>query len=466
VLACAGQLIGLAQAAFANGVRSGDALPIDPHTLAPVASGGSATAWTLNLPPQASCSGDSATQGYHVYSFLVPSPVDPGTLTFNPSTGPSSGFPLVDNTGSPYLAANTAAVTGQIVQIPTFNFNLFASTTQGGTKLATPPGNYRYGIACADTNGRPDRYWDRVLTFTASGGDPNGETWTTAAVPGAPTIGTAVAGMAQATVSWTAPASDGGAPITGYVVTPYIGAVAQPATPFNNTATTHTVGGLTNGTTYTFTVAAVNGIGTGPQSGASNTAVPGITPGAPTVGTAVAGMSQATVSWTAPVSNGGPPITAYVVTAYVGFNPVMNVIAGPNATSRTVSGLTNGTTYRFRVSAVNAAGASDYSKASNTAVPGIVPGAPTVGTAVAGMAQATVSWTAPASNGGPPITAYVVTAYVGFNPVMNVIAGPNATSRTVSGLTNGTTYRFRVSAVNAAGASDYSKASNAVIPSS
>jgi hypothetical protein len=175
--------------------------------------------------------------------------------------------------------------------------------------------------------------------------------------------------MGQATVSWATPASNGGSTITGYVVTPYVGAVAQPATTFNNTLTTQTVTGLTNGTTYTFKVAAINAAGTGPQSSGSNAAVPGIVPAAPTIGTAVAGSGQATVSWTAPASNGGPPITAYVVTAYVGFNPVMNFIAGPNATSRTVSGLTNGTTYRFRVSAVNAAGAGDYSKASNAVIP-------------------------------------------------------------------------------------------------
>ncbi len=71
-------------------------------------------------------------------------------------------------------------------------------------------------------------------------------------------------------MSWTAPAFNGGKPITGYVVTPYINGVAQTATPFNSTATTQTVGGLVNGTTYTFTVAAINEIGTGPQSAQSN----------------------------------------------------------------------------------------------------------------------------------------------------------------------------------------------------
>ena len=78
----------------ASGTRAGDAVPTDPSTNATVTSGGSSTAWTLKLPGGAACSGDTATQAFHVYSFVVPAAVDPGTLTFNPSTGPSQGYPL------------------------------------------------------------------------------------------------------------------------------------------------------------------------------------------------------------------------------------------------------------------------------------------------------------------------------------------------------------------------------------
>src|SRR5262249_28279422 len=136
-------VVGLAPAASAAGIRSGDAAAINPSTNLVVPSGGSSTSFTLGLPAvttQALCTHDTATFGYHVYSFIVPAATDPGTLTFNPSTGPSSGFPLVDTTGSAYVAANTAAVTGQIINIPTFNFNLFATTSMGGTKLVLAPG--------------------------------------------------------------------------------------------------------------------------------------------------------------------------------------------------------------------------------------------------------------------------------------------------------------------------------------
>jgi hypothetical protein len=97
--------------------------------------------------------------------------------------------------------------------------------------------------------------------------------------PGTPTNVTAVPGNAQATLSWTAP-GDGGSPITSYTVTPFIGSTAQPPVTITGSppATGTTVTGLTNGTTYTFTVRATNAIGTSPASAASNAVTPSAAP--------------------------------------------------------------------------------------------------------------------------------------------------------------------------------------------
>ncbi|WP_188054202.1 Ig-like domain-containing protein [Sphingosinithalassobacter sp. CS137] len=90
-----------------------------------------------------------------------------------------------------------------------------------------------------------------------------------ATAPGAPTIGTATAGDGQATVSFAAPASNGGAAITGYTVTASPGGATA-----SGSGSPITVTGLTNGQAYTFTVTATNAQGTGPASAASNAVTP------------------------------------------------------------------------------------------------------------------------------------------------------------------------------------------------
>jgi hypothetical protein len=101
---------------------------------------------------------------------------------------------------------------------------------------------------------------------------------------------------------------------------------------------------------------------------------------------------------------------------------------------------------------------------SRIIVPATVPGAPTIGSATAGDGQATVSWSAPASDGGSPVTGYVVTPYIGYFPLAPVTFASNATTQVATGLTNGTTYRFRVQAINAVGTGAHSTVSNPVTP--
>jgi predicted phage tail protein len=92
--------------------------------------------------------------------------------------------------------------------------------------------------------------------------------------PDAPTDVTVKAGNKKVAVSWKAPASDGGSPITGYVVTPFRGKTKEAPVTVNSTDTTTTVTGLVNGATYTFRVSAVNASGAGAESAASASVTP------------------------------------------------------------------------------------------------------------------------------------------------------------------------------------------------
>ncbi len=360
------------------------------------------------------------------------------TVTWTAPTS-NGGAAITGYVVTPYLGGTAQTAT-------TFNST---ATTETVTGLSNS--TYTFTVAAINSAG----------TGSASA-QSNSVTPTTA--PGAPTIGTATPGNTTATVTWTAPSSNGGSAITGYVVTPYVGGTAQTATTFNSTATTQTMTGLTNGTAYTFTVAAINGVGTGTASAQSNSVTPATLPGAPTIGTATRGNASATVTWTAPASNGGATITSYVVTPYIGGTAQTATTFNSTATTETVSGLTNGTAYTFTVAAINSVGTGTASVQSNSVTPATTAGAPTIGTATGGNASATVTWTAPASTGGAAITGYVVTPYVGSTAQTATTFNSTATTETVTGLTNGTTYTFTVAAINSVGTGTASAQSNSVTP--
>ena len=277
-----------------------------------------------------------------------------------------------------------------------------------------------------------------------------GATWVFATtVPDPPTAATATAGNGQASVSFAAPASNGGAAIDRYTVT---------STPEGKTATGTSsplvVTGLTSGVSYTFTVTAHNTVGESAPSTASNAVTPFSPPGAPTGATATPGNGSASVAFSAPASDGGAAITFYTVTSF----PDGKTATGTTS-PLTVNGLTNGTSYTFTVTAHNVAGDGAASAPSAAVTPRTVPGSPTAVSAAAGNAQATVSFGAPASDGGASVTSYTVTS----SP-----DGKKATGTTsplvVTGLTNGVSYTFTVTAHNVAGDGGPSAPSNAIVP--
>ena len=293
--------------------------------------------------------------------------------------------------------------------------------------------------------------------------------------PGPPTGLTATAGNAQVTLSWKAPASDGGAAIIGYDVYRGTSSHGESASPVNTaliSGTSYTVTGLTNGTTYYFTADAVNdaNLHSAASAEASATPVTPVTaPGAPGGLTATAGDSQVSLTWKAPASDGGAPITSYDVYEGTSQNISGEPVASPAGTSVTVKNLADGTTYYFKVTAVNKVGQGPASGAASATPAAAVtkPGAPTGLTATAGNGRVTLSWTAPAADGGAGISGYLI--YRGTRPGgesrVPVNGAPvQATSYTVTGLANGTDYYFAVAAVNDAGRQGNNSAEASAIP--
>ncbi len=241
-----------------------------------------------------------------------------------------------------------------------------------------------------------------------------------ASIPAAPTGLIATAGNAQVALTWTASAG-----ATSYAVFQGATQVGTPA------SASYTATGLTNGTSYSFTVKAVNSAGTSGASAAA-TATPIAPPAAPTGLIATPGNAQVSLTWT-----GSAGATSYQV-----FQGATQ-IGTPATASYTATGLTNGTPYSFTVKAVNAGGASAASAAASATpvAPDVTPpAAPTGLAAVAGNAQVSLSWSGPADAAN----------YQVFQGATLVVTQAT-TTKVVTGLTNGTLYSFTVKAVDAAG---------------
>jgi hypothetical protein len=418
---------------------------------APVNNGGSAiTGYTVTSNPgNITAGGNGFTTSPIVvtgltngtaYTFTVTATNAVGTSTASGASGSATpkGNQTITftNPGSQNFGTTptlTATATSSLT--PTFS----SSTT--GVCTITSGGALTFltaGSCTIDADQAGNTIWNAATTAT--------QTFTVnAIVPGAPTIGTATAGDTQATVTFTAPASTGGAAIiaSGYTVT---------ANPGGATATGSsspvTVTGLTNGLAYTFTVTATNSAGEGNPSAASNS----VTPAAPQT-----------------ITFGNPGTQNFGTTPTLSATSTSNLMVNFTSSTIGVCTITSGGALTFITAGtctINAdqAGNTSFLPATQVShsftVNSVVPGAPIIGTATAGNNQASVAFTVPAFTGGAAITGYTVTT----NPADVGPVNGTTSPIVVTGLTNGVAYTFTVTATNSTGTGSASAASNSITP--
>jgi hypothetical protein len=289
--------------------------------------------------------------------------------------------------------------------------------------------------------------------------------------PSAPTAVSATAGYKQATVSFTAPTSTGGAAITSYTVTSSPGSITA-----TGASSPLTVTGLTAGTSYTFTVTATNAQSlTSSASSTSAAVTPYDIPVAPATPSTVSGDMDITVSWTVP-SNGGSAITGYKLRySSNGGSSWGAATSVGNVLTYNVTGLTDNTNYQFQIAATNAAGDSVWSTATANVQTVTTPSAPQNVALTAQQAAIKVDWEAPSNNGGSAITGYTiryrVQGTVPLTTVDNISPQNTSTTKTytITGLTGGSLYDVYVYAFNAVdatkqGAAAYASATPYDVP--
>jgi hypothetical protein len=261
--------------------------------------------------------------------------------------------------------------------------------------------------------------------------------------PGAPVLLSDSVTSESVTLSWTAGES-GGATITGYRIDMKQNDVYSTKVQ-NISSSSYTVTGLSSATNYTFVIYAINIAGTGTVSNEISTSTTTTSLGPPTTFTVQAGNTIATLNWIAP--SNADDNTRYKIEMKTGGSYYADTTS--TATTYTKTGLTNGTTYTFRIATVNGNAFSTWLEQTTT--PYTIPGMVTNISTDSGNQQVIVSWNA-GNNGGRNITGYKIEMETGeLGGYAVLVADTTSTTYTKTGLTNGVSYKFKISAINVAG---------------
>ena len=341
------------------------------------------------------------------------------------------------------------------------------STTTRHTDDGRPPGTTRYyrvaAISAAGTSA-----WSNIAHATTDD----------LTVPGAPTglrvTSNALGGSNELLLTWTAPASNGGSPITGYRIERrsrtsdwkiHVSSTGSGAC----TTCTYTDRGLSPNTTWFYRVRALNAQGQGGASNVDDATTLAAPPGPPqNVRARGTGPDSILLAWDAPEDVGGARVTGYAIQR-IGPNDnswiTHRTNTGTTATTFTDTGLQPATRYRYKVAAINRVGTGQWSFEASTSTYPDTPGAPVGLTArEVGTSRIDLSWSAPRNTGGAPIRTYLIEAWSeAIDDWQTIRRHPASAGTRFSDLNlqPATTRRYRVAAINTAGTGPFSNTARA-----
>jgi len=388
----------------------------------------------------------------------ISNPATPFTVPNTPRNFTAvAGVRLVDLSWSPPLFNGGRDISSYLIQRSNNGINAWGSDISTNALINT----FR-----VNELGNNTRYYFRIYAINIAGPTlvPSLADTTTFDFPGQPTnLNVTSTSNGVVRLTWTPPSYNGGSPITGYSIKNNY----SEGTVTFITDVSATVTGLTN-KSYDFSLVAITAVGNSQTPAIYIGAIPFTTPSAPTGVLATAGNAKVDLSWNSATSNGST-ITDYRIEISENLSTwATAVTVSGGETSKSVSPLTNGTPYYFRVITISSnAGNSPPSSISSPVTPFGEPEAPINVTATSRNAEATINWSPPTNDGGRPITSYSVTSYsvTSSSDSFQVTTANGSTRRaTISGLTNGTSYTFRVIATNEVGDSTMYGESNIVTP--
>jgi titin len=296
-------------------------------------------------------------------------------------------------------------------------------------------------------------YWYNVTAYTAEGEGPssNQVSATPTGPPTAPQNLEVNKSGTTVILNWTTPTNDGGSAITKYRVFRSQSGGGPYTNIDNSTVLSYvdTTGVL--GQQYFYVVTAVNALGESSNSNEVSITL-GNVPSQPLSVAATHGNGQIDLSWAVPSSQGGSPISQYRIYRSLNTGGPYSHIDNTTNLFYLDTPLTNGQTYFYVITAENGQGESPYSQEVN-ATPATIPTAPQTLQASYADSQVTITWQLPNDDGGSAIIEYMIyRATSASGPYVN-IGNSSTLSYTDFTVTNGETYWYNVTAVNAEGKS-------------